>query len=50
MKLYDDFFHEQINLFPSLNDHLNLSIEDFNNILNDRMVKAEKIALKNVGR
>ena len=34
----------------SINNHLNLSIEDFNKILNKEMNKAERIALKNVGR
>ena len=33
-----------------INDYLNLGIRDFNNFLNKKMVKAEKIALKNVGR
>ena len=34
----------------SINNYLNLSIEDFNKILNKEMIKAERIALKNVGR
>ena len=33
-----------------VNKNPNLSIKDFNEILNKRMHKAEKIALKNVGR
>ena len=33
-----------------VNKNPNLSIKDFNNILNERMRQAEKIALKNVGR
>jgi len=33
-----------------LNNRLHLSIQDFNTILNEKMIKAEKIALKNVGR
>ena len=33
-----------------LKDHLNYSIEVFNEILNEKMIKAEKIALKNLGR
>ena len=33
-----------------VNENHNLSITDFNEILNKRMRKAEKIALKNVGR
>ena len=33
-----------------MNEHQNSSIEDFNNILNKKMIDAEKIALKNVGR
>ena len=33
-----------------MSKYLNLSIEEFNKILNERMVKEEKIALKNVGR
>ena len=34
----------------SINDYMNLSIKEFNKILNERMIKEEKIALKNVGR
>jgi len=34
----------------TVNDYLNLSINKFNDILHERMKKAEKIALKNVGR
>ena len=34
----------------SINDYLNLTIKEFNVILNERMTKEEKIALKNVGR
>ena len=33
-----------------LNNSIHLSIKDFNAILNEKMIKAEKIALKNVGR
>ena len=33
-----------------VNDHLNLPIKDFNEILYNKMIIAEKIALKNVGR
>ena len=33
-----------------INNNQNLSIEDFNEILYERMYKAEKMALKNVGR
>ena len=33
-----------------IDDHQNLSIEEFNEILNEKMIKAEKIALKSVGR
>ena len=33
-----------------INDHLNLSIRDFNEILHKKMTKAEHLALKNVGR
>jgi len=34
----------------NINDHLNLSINKFNDLLHEKMIKAEKIALKNVGR
>ena len=34
----------------TINDHLNLSINKFNDLLHEKMIKAEKIALKNVGR
>ena len=34
----------------SMSDCLKLNIEEFNNLLQEKMVKAEKIALKNVGR
>jgi len=33
-----------------MDDYLNLSIQEFNEFLNEKMIKAEKIALKNVGR
>ena len=33
-----------------IKDHLNLSIHEFNMILNEKMITAEKKALKNVGR
>ena len=33
-----------------INDHLNLSIEDFNLILHEKMIKAEKTALKSIDR
>ena len=32
-----------------INDHQNLPIDKFNKTLNEKMLKAEKIALKNVG-
>ena len=34
----------------SMNDKYNLTIQEFNNILNERMIEEEKVALKNVGR
>ena len=34
----------------SMNDCLKLTIKEFNNFLHEKMIKAEKIALKNVGR
>ena len=34
----------------SMNDYLNLTIEEFNKFLNEKMIEQEKIALKNVGR
>ena len=34
----------------SMNDKYNLTIQEFNNLLHERMVEEEKIALKNVGR
>ena len=34
----------------AINDDLSLTINEFNKILNERMIKEEKIALKNVGR
>ena len=34
----------------SIDDYLNLTIKDFNEYLNEKMIKAEKIALKIVGR
>ena len=34
----------------SINNSLNFTIEEFNNLLYERMIKEEKIALKNVGR
>ena len=34
----------------SIDNNLNLTIKEFNEILNEKMIKAEKIALKNVGR
>ena len=34
----------------SINDFLNSTIQEFNKILNERMINEEKIALKNVGR
>ena len=33
-----------------MNDNLNLSIKEFNKILHNKMMRAEKIALENVGR
>ncbi|MBO8217472.1 lysophospholipid acyltransferase family protein [Prochlorococcus marinus] len=34
----------------AINDYLNFSIKEFNNLLNKKMTREEKIALKNVGR
>ena len=34
----------------SMNDKYNLTIQEFNNILYERMIEEEKVALKNVGR
>ena len=34
----------------SMDDYLNLSIKEFNEFLNEKMIEAEKIALKNIGR
>ena len=34
----------------TINNHLDLSIVKFNEMLHEKMTKAEKIALKNVGR
>ena len=34
----------------SVDDHKNFTIKEFNELLNEKMIKAEKIALKNVGR
>ena len=34
----------------AMNDYLNFTIEEFNKFLNEKMIKEEKIALKNVGR
>ena len=34
----------------SINDYLNLTIKEFNEVLNGKMINAEKLALKNVGR
>ena len=33
-----------------INDYLNFTIKEFNKILSEKMIKEEKIALKNVGR
>ena len=33
-----------------IRDYLNLNIQEFNEILNQKIIKAEKVALKNVGR
>jgi 1-acyl-sn-glycerol-3-phosphate acyltransferase len=33
-----------------INDYLNITIDEFNKFLNKKMIKEEKIALKNVGR
>ena len=33
-----------------MNDCLNFNIKEFNQFLNERIIKEEKIALKNVGR
>ena len=34
----------------SIDDYLNLTIKEFNEVLSEKMMKAEKLALKNVGR
>ena len=34
----------------AMKDYLNLTIKEFNNFLNEKMIKEEKLALKNVGR
>jgi len=34
----------------AVDDYLNLTIKEFNEFLNEKMINAEKIALKNVGR
>ena len=34
----------------AINDYLDLSINEFNKFLNEKMIKEEKLALKNVGR
>ncbi len=34
----------------AINDYLNLPIKEFNKILSEKMIREEKIALKNVGR
>ena len=34
----------------SMNDYLKLNIDEFNTLLQEKMINAEKIALKNVGR
>ena len=34
----------------SMDDNLNLTIKEFNKLLHKKMLKAEKIALKNIGR
>ena len=34
----------------SMNDYMKFTIKEFNNLLYEKMIKAEKIALKNVGR
>ena len=33
-----------------MNDYLKFTIKEFNKFLNEKMIKEEKIALKNVGR
>ncbi len=33
-----------------IDDYLNVTIQEFNRILNEKMIEEEKIALKNVGR
>ena len=33
-----------------MNDHLNITIKEFNKFLNEKMIEEEMIALKNVGR
>ena len=34
----------------AMNDHLNITIKEFNKFLNEKMIEEEMIALKNVGR
>ena len=34
----------------AMNDYLNFTINEFNKFLNEKMIKEEEIALKNVGR
>ena len=34
----------------AINDNLNLTIKEFNEFLNEKMIEAEQIALKSVGR
>ena len=34
----------------AMNDYLNFSIKDFNNLLYEKMIKEEEIALKKIGR
>ena len=34
----------------TMNDYLNFTINEFNKFLNEKMIKEEKLALKNIGR
>jgi len=47
---YRDKFCLSLGQPISMDDCLNLTIKEFNELLNEKMIKAEKIALKNVGR
>ena len=47
---FRDSFCMSIGKPISVDDHKNFTIKEFNELLNEKMIKAEKIALKNVGR